>query len=298
MPSPDSQRGFWAHLQACNRHDPAHFETWWIGNEPMGYVRRDRVARMLRVSSLFHRANDQRIIASTCERAALDDGLATLAEALVKEGEIARLTGEPYAVAKEPQGQPRAVIDRGAAPWFGIRACGVHLNGFVRRGNAIWLWVAERSHAKPLHAGQLDHIVAGGQPAGLSLRENLVKECAEEADIPAAIAASAVAVGHVRYCLEDERGLKPDTMYCFDLELPASFIPRNTDGEVERFELMPAEEVVDIVRRSQRFKFNCNLVLLDFFLRHGLLNDPPAEQLRLRQALQQSFGDPLPAPTA
>lgn len=264
----------------------------------MGYVRRDRVARMLRVSSLFHRANDQRIVASTCERAALDDGLAALAEALVKEGEIARLTGEPYAVAKEPQGQPRAVIDRGAAPWFGIRACGVHLNGFVRRGNAIWLWVAERSHAKPLHAGQLDHIVAGGQPAGLSLRENLVKECAEEADIPAAIAASAVAVGRVRYCLEDERGLKPDTMYCFDLELPASFIPRNTDGEVERFELMPAEEVVDIVRRSQRFKFNCNLVLLDFFLRHGLLNDPPAEQLRLRQALQQSFGDPLPAPTA
>ena len=68
-------------------------------------------------------------------------------------------------------------------------------------------------------------------------------------------------------------GLKPDVMFCYDLELPADFTPENTDGEIAEFFLWPAARVMEIVETSFDFKFNCNLVNLDFFVRHGLI--PP-----------------------
>ena len=37
------------------------------------------------------------------------------------------------------------------------------------------LWVATRSASKPTWPGRLDHLVAGGQPASLSLRDNVLK---------------------------------------------------------------------------------------------------------------------------
>lgn len=299
MSSPEPPPGLWGHLAACNAHDPTRFEPWWIGERRAGYVRRDRVERLLRAEELFARDRSGRLVTREEGHAVLVPRFAALVRELAREGEIARATGELYAVAEAMLGDALAAVDRGAAPWFGIAAGGVHLNGFVRRADGLWIWVATRSRTKPLHPGQLDNLVAGGQPFGLTLEENLRKECAEEAALPAELARRATAVGAVRYCLEDERGLKPDTMFCYDLELPESFVPRNADGEVERFELLPAREVVRLVRETTRFKFNCNLVLLDFFLRHGLLEEPPEEQAALRRALQRGFGDPPPrGPTA
>ena len=70
--------------------------------------------------------------------------------------------------------------------------------------------------------------------------------------------------------------LKPDVMTCFDLEMPADFTPRANDGEVEAFELWPVQRVFETVRDTNQFKYNCNLVLIDFFVRHGLIaaDDP------------------------
>lgn len=50
------------------------------------------------------------------------------------------------------------------------------------------MWMARRSKSKSKYPSMLDHIVAGGQPAGLSLMENAIKECEEEAGIPPSIA--------------------------------------------------------------------------------------------------------------
>src|SRR3546814_15669982 len=83
-------------------------------------------------------------------------------------------------------------IERAACPVLGIRAWGVHMNGYVRRADGLHLWVARRARDKPTYPGMLDNTVAGGQPIGLGLKENLIKECAEEAGIPAALAARAV----------------------------------------------------------------------------------------------------------
>jgi hypothetical protein len=44
-----------------------------------------------------------------------------------------------------------------------------------------------------------------------------------------------------RFFFESERGLFPNTEFVYDLELPADFVPSNSDGEVETFELLPAK---------------------------------------------------------
>ena len=62
-----------------------------------------------------------------------------------------------------------------------------------------------------------------------------------------------------------------DIIYCYDLELPEDFQPTPTDGEVADFLLLPIDKVIELVAETDRFKPNCNLVIIDFLLRHGLL---------------------------
>ena len=124
---------------------------------------------------------------------------------------------------------------------------------------------------KQLDPSKLDHIVAGGVPAGLTPAETLVKEAAEEAAIPASLASLAVPVATITYAMERPEGLRRDLLFCYDLEVPAEFRPEATDGEVEAFELWPIARVMQTVRDTDEFKFNVNLVLIDLFRRQGLI---------------------------
>jgi 8-oxo-dGTP pyrophosphatase MutT (NUDIX family) len=182
---------------------------------------------------------------------------------------------------------------------FGIKAYGVHVNGYVRRRDAATgkdatlLWVARRSAAKPTWPGKLDHIVAGGQPHGLSLAANVVKECQEEAGIPAALAAAAAPVGAVSYTALQPVGLKRDVLFCYDLELPQDFVPEPQDGEVAEFFLMTLQEVAAAVAAGTpapedtgAYKDNCNLVVIDFLIRHGALAPDAPGYLGMVRALR------------
>ena len=111
------------------------------------------------------------------------------------------------------------MLDRGAIPAFGVMAQGVHLNGLIRRADGLHVWVGVRSRTKPVAPGQLDHLVAG-PPAGLSAEECLVKEAAEEASIPAELAARARPVARLSYVMRNEQGMRRDILHAFDLELP------------------------------------------------------------------------------
>ena len=172
-----------------------------------------------------------------------------------------------------------ARIDRGALPKFGIAAVGVHLNGLA--GDR--LWVARRAKDKRLDPGKLDHLVAGGVPAGLTVEQTLIKEGEEEAGVPPSLIRQARPVGVIRYQMERDEGLRRDVLHCYDLDVPEAFRPEPQDGEVEAFELWPLERVLDTVRQTDDFKFNVNLVLIDLLLRRGVLAG--TEAATLRQAL-------------
>jgi len=163
------------------------------------------------------------------------------------------------------------VVERAAVPLLGVKGYGVHVNGYVVDGGSVKMWVGRRSLSKPTGPGKLDQMVAGGQPAGISLADNLLKECAEEAAIPEALAAKAVPVGTVSYLTERPEGLRDDVLFDYDLELPADFEPTNADGEVAAFYSWPIERVIETLERSDEFKFNSGLVVVDFLVRRGFI---------------------------
>ncbi|KAG6772103.1 hypothetical protein POTOM_023499 [Populus tomentosa] len=122
---------------------------------------------------------------------------------------------------------------------------------------------------KQTFPGMLDHLVAGGLPHGMSCVANLIKECEEEAGIPLSLSNQAMSVGAVSYVDVDGYRYERGVLFCYDLELPGGFIPKNQDGEVESFKLVPVENVANVIRRTQFFKPNCSLVIIDFLFRHG-----------------------------
>lgn len=161
------------------------------------------------------------------------------------------------------------VLDRGALPRFGVIGVGVHLNGLVRKPDGLHLWVAKRAPDKKLDPGKLDHLVAGGVPAGYTPFEALIKEAEEEAGLPEALARQARQVALFKYNMERPEGLRRDVLYAYDLELPEDFTPQAMDGEVESFALWPLAKVADVLARTDEFKFNVALVLTDLLLREG-----------------------------
>ena len=199
-----------------------------------------------------------------------------------------RWRGEAFDVRATSDGPALATIDRGALPSLGISATGAHLNGLVQRPSGLWLWVARRAADKLLDPGKLDHIAAGGVPAGLTPLQTLVKEAGEEAAIPPDLMQAAQPVAILSYSMDRPEGLRRDRVHCYDLMLPESFVPCPADGEVEDFELWPLSQALDRVRDTDDFKFNVNLALIDLGLRRGLLRGPEAQ--RLRSALDAAAG--------
>ncbi|MCI0581362.1 MAG: DUF4743 domain-containing protein [Chloroflexi bacterium] len=178
-------------------------------------------------------------------------------------------------------------MERAAVPPFGVRAYGIHVNGFVGHGPEMRLWIGRRSRHKPTFPGQLDHLVAGGQPAGLTLEENLLKECAEEASLPADLVRRARPVGITSYLSETEEGLRNDVLFNYDLDLPPDVVPVNADGEIEEFFLWPIDRVVEELAGAANFKFNVAFVIIDFLIRHGFVGPEESTYLDLVRNLRR-----------
>lgn len=79
-----------------------------------------------------------------------------------------------------------------------------------------------------------------------------------------------------RFYFESERGLFPNTEFVYDLELPVEFTPENADGEVETFELLPANECLEKMFTPD-FKTTSAPVALDFLIRHGVITPENGE---------------------
>lgn len=282
-----SSMSFLDRIAECNAHDLSCFLPFTIDGARLGWVRHDRVRRLAGFPDVFVVGVDAvSLHPALVDFEARSRAVDAVVRALEAEGAITGRRDEFYPVTNAFGVSPLLRIERCAVPHFGLRAFGVHMTGYVRRPDGLWIWVPRRSATKSTYPGQLDNTVAGGQPHGIGLLDNLVKECREEAGIAEALARQARFVGTIGYCLEAPDGLKPDVQYCYDLELPPTFVPQPVDGEMESFDLWPAARAVATVRDTRAFKFNCNLVLIDFFLRHGLLDLPETERARLRVALR------------
>lgn len=162
-------------------------------------------------------------------------------------------------------------MDRSATSIFGVRKYGIDINGYVRHPKlGLCLWQQQRSNTKETWPGKWDSLVSGGLSVGYGIFETAMKEAAEEASIPNNLLKNMISAGSVSFFFESENGLFPNTEYVFDLELPIDFIPQNSDGEVQAFELLPAEECLEKIFTSD-FKTTSCPVVIDFLIRHGYI---------------------------
>jgi len=184
---------------------------------------------------------------------------------------------ECYSISSDSSSSPLFDLERAACPVLGVKGYGTHMNGFVNHSKlGLCLWIATRSQSKPTYPGMLDNMVAGGISSGYKVTDTMVKECNEEAGIPENLARKALPVGTINYTQHIERGVKPECQYCFDLEVPEDFQPTAVDGEVEKFELIPMQKVLELLVGGN-FKPNSAAVTLDFMIRRGLLNPDEVE---------------------
>ena len=269
------------HIQACNTYRPERFLPLFLGDDRVGLVRRDNAEVLRRFPRVIQAAPDSLRILPNKDGAAITAALDEVVEVLVAEGRIAKWRDEVFAITPRWGEAPLFTLDRGAVSFFGVRAYGVHMNGYRRIRDRIWLWIGRRNPTKVVAPGKLDNLVAGGVGGGLGALQTLVKEAGEEASIPSSLIAKAHAASAVTYKMEVPQGLRDDVLFVYDLEVPEDFEPRNTDHEIVEFLLMEAREALARVRDTDDFKFNVNLILIDFALRHGLVTAEDPDYLAL-----------------
>jgi Domain of unknown function (DUF4743) len=277
------------HIQLCNQYAADRFLPFWHGADRLGLIRKNNAEALRRFPRQFAVTSDGVRFLAEGSFDALSKIVDDVTEQLVADGLVAKWRNECFTVAASWGAPPHFNLDRGAVPFFGVRAYGVHLNGFVREGKALKLWVGRRSPKKAVAPDKLDNLVAGGIGWPHGLVETLIKESAEEASLPEALASKSVPVGAVSYRMEVKHGLRDDVLFCYDLDCPRDFTPKNTDGELVAFDLRDAGAALDLARNGDDFKFNVNLVLIDFGLRHGLIDASDPDYLALTTGIHRPF---------
>ena len=276
-------------IKHCTEFEPKNYLPFFLDDLQIGQVSHLFVDHLAKFSNLL-KIKPRRITftppsntfnARTC-------AMEHIATTLRADGLIKGWRDESYPVGASFGSLPLLKIERAAAPFFGIRAYGVHLNGYTKKGNKTYLWVGKRSKKKQTGPGQLDQIVAGGQPVGISLKDNLVKECFEEANIPKRLALKAQSVGIISYLTQRQEGLRDDVLFCFDILLPNQFKPYSGDGEVEAFFLWPIERIAEIIQTTDKFKFNSALVIIDFLIRHGFIDASHQDYIKIIDGLHRN----------
>ncbi len=277
------------HIELCNDYRADRFLPFRHGADRLGLIRKDNAETLRRFPKLFAVQDDGVRFLAEGSFDALSKIIDEVTEQLVSDGVVAKWRNECFVVAPYWGAPPHFKLDRGGVPFFGVKAYGVHLNGYKRANGALQLWIGRRSPKKAVAPGKLDNLVAGGIGYPHGLFDTLIKESGEEASIPEPIAKRSVPVGAVSYRMEVKHGLRDDVLFCYDLDCPNDFVPQIGDDELVGFELRDARETIALAAQGDAFKFNVNLVLIDFGLRHGLIPPDDPDYLALTTGIHRPF---------
>ena len=270
------------------RADLAPYRHFIVADRHVGWVQPDFAQLLAEFPSVFYLTDREVHLHDRLDE--VESRSAAVADVLVKlheRGTIPGWRGELYPVNRRFGEAPLLLMERAATPLFGVQTYGINVNGLVRDGDAWKVWVARRAVTKHVDPGMLDLVVGGGQPHGISLAENLLKECAEEACIGPTLAERAKPVSITTMVIEAAEGLRVGVQFNFDLELPADFQPRNDDGEVAEFHLWSMERLEQNLRTADEFMFDAALAKLDLLVRFGCVGPDDADYLDLVAQLRR-----------
>lgn len=131
----------------------------------------------------------------------------------------------------------------------------------------------------------------------MSPQENMLKEADEEAGLTGnSVAQSIRSVGAISFLMDtDDRGVVVETDYVYDIKLDPEFQPYPKDGEVDLFLLWSPEQIQE---RLLEFTPESALVMVDFFIRHGLLSaENDGRYLSIVHLLRSIGVQQLPGPS-
>jgi len=250
-----------AWLAAALAVDYTRFLPVRVGERRFGWVTREFAAVLARFSEVFI-CEPQRVslVAELGTPAARTAAVARVLDVLRTEGHVVGWRDERYEVYAEASGEPLFRIERAAVERFGIRSRAAHLNGVVDTGRGLAMWIARRSPDKPTDPGKLDNLVGGGVAAEYDAWRTLVKEAREEAGIPFLLVQDARLRDTLAFDYLAGDGLDSNEVDVFDLILPRAFEPRNCDGEVADFALLPFGEVRERLEVPHLFTVDAALV--------------------------------------
>ena len=181
---------------------------------------------------------------------------------------------ETVLIRAEAEGPPLARIERGLLRPLGLRLESVQACVWSQRADGPWLWVARRAAHKPVDPGRLDALVAGGIADFDTPWDTLMRECAEEAGMPPALAGRAQPAGQLELeqPLVDEglAVLHRERVWLHSLEVPDDFVPVNRDGEHEAIWAMRPEEVLASIQAGH-WTADGGQATLDLIARQGWL---------------------------
>ena len=264
-------------VRACQNDDGGSYLPFCATGLEIGRIDSEFVQYIAKYSDVFEIDDSSvALMANLQNYEERTQAMAHVLNELRMEGLVPGWRDEPYPAGPAFNAPPLFEMERAAVPLFGVPGYGVHMNGWLKKDGRTHMWIARRSLTKPTGPGKLDQIVGGGQPVGMSLRDNLIKECGEEAGIPPALAKMAKPVGTLSYTTIRPEGLRNDVLFNFNLYVPDYFEPINQDGEVAEFMLWDIEKVMQRLSDTEDFKFNSALVIIDFLIRHGFIeaDDP------------------------
>lgn len=181
-----------------------------------------------------------------------------------------------------PSGELLFSIERSAIVLLGLVSYGIHMVAYTRSEDTgeLKLWISKRSMKVAVYPGLLDNTVAGGISTGEIRCDAMVREAHEGASLPPDLVRQKVkACGTLSYlgALTSEAGgevglLQPDIHFLFEIELHHDVKPSPGDDEVEWYQLWDIGRIKEALAAGQ-FKPNFSLLIRDFFIRHGILNE-------------------------
>lgn len=280
------------------------------------YWEKDPARRTMRLMPRMDRCNYPRFV-DACNRALLDfceqnQDVEQFSKAL--KPWLIRLNGGKssfHAVLTPRQDIHGVAMPSAARGIFGIMTAGVHLNAYtsIKDGDKVdRIWVARRSQFAT-YPGLLDQIVAGGMDPtdGVDPANTLRHEAEEEArwrrkgddeklfqsNLSDAWSRDLIGevqdAGRIYFCLRkdasagarEENHIEPGVRFCFDLKIKESVEPvaNSAEAAIGRFLSLSVGEVVASLEARQ-WKPNSGLVMLDFLLRKGLVDDEKCAMIR------------------
>ena len=260
----------------------------------MGYFDAVRLRRLEAFDEVFVRTGDDLAFAPPLRSpVARTEALEAVTRTLARERALTAWRNERYGAAASFAASPVFHLERAAARYFGIHTFAAHANGLVGDSASPRLWLARRSADKAIDPAMLDNLVGGGIAHGEPPEVTLLREAWEEAGIEAGLARHARRVSELYVERVVPDGLQRETLFAYDLPLPASFVPANQDGEAVEHRCVDFEEAARLIALDQGadvVTVDASLVTLDCLLRHGAI-PLDAPQRRALEALCRTRSD-------